>query len=394
MKSKTLGGILIILGTCIGAGMLALPIASAQEGFLAASLYLIISWMAMTFGAFLILEVSLWLPEGTNLVSMAKITLGRKGQIATWIFTLLLLYSLLCAYISGNADVLTGLLRLIHVHINMTITAIIVVFLFGFVVYRGISSVDWVNRILMFIKFAAFAVLILFLFWHIHPDRLIIMPHQMHISTLMVMITSFGYALIIPSLRTYFKSDIKKLRAIILIGSLIPLFIYLIWLAVIQGIVTHAYLISIKDSSNPIALLMASLNQHTNNIYLSKISTLFISICAMTSFLGVGLTLIDFIADGIKINKHSSKGFIVYLLTFAPPLIIVIFAPGIFIKALAYAGIFCLFILIILPILMTYHGRYVKKLDAEYRVFGEKFILLTGFLFALFLIIWAIWHLI
>jgi len=394
MRSKTLGGILMILGTCIGAGMLALPLASAREGFLAASFYLIISWMAMTFGAFLILEVSLWLPEGTNFVSMAKITLGKKGQIAAWIFSLLLLYSLLCAYISGNADVLNGLLHTIHLHLNPALDAIIVVVVFGLVVYRGISSVDWVNRILMFIKFTAFALLILFLFWHIQPSRLIIAPHSMHISTLMVMVTSFGYALIIPSLRTYFKSDIKKLRAIILVGSLIPLFIYLIWMAVIQGIISHNYLISIKNSAHPITLLMSTLKQHTHYFYLSKISTLFISICAMTSFLGVGLSLTDFIADGTKIDKHSKKGMIVYLLTFIPPLTIVIFAPSIFIKALAYAGICCIFILIVMPIVMTYHGRYVKKLDAEYRVFGEKFILLTGLLFGLFLMAWATWHLI
>ena len=44
MNAKTIGGIMMLLGTCVGAGMLALPIAAAHEGFILAtallSLYL------------------------------------------------------------------------------------------------------------------------------------------------------------------------------------------------------------------------------------------------------------------------------------------------------------------------------------------------------------------
>ena len=47
---------------------------------------------------------------------------------------------------------------------------------------------------------------------------------------IMVIINSFGYAIILPSLRSYFKSDVRMLRRAILIGSAIPH--YILWIAV------------------------------------------------------------------------------------------------------------------------------------------------------------------
>ena len=54
-------------------------------------------------------------------------------------------------------------------------------------------------------------------------------------STVMLLITSFGFAIILPNLRDYFNDDIKVLKKVILIGSLIPLLCYLAWDAVIIG---------------------------------------------------------------------------------------------------------------------------------------------------------------
>ena len=66
----------------------------------------------------------------------------------------------------------------------------------------------------------------------------------------------------------------------------------------------------------------------------------------------------DFIADGIKRSKTGKGRILIYTLTYLPPLIIVLIAPGIFIKALSYAGIWCILLLIVLPIGMLYAGRY------------------------------------
>ena len=72
MNIKQLGGILLITGNAIGGGMLAVPLATAQAGFLNSSLFLIACWGIMLAGGLLILEVNLWFPPNSHLISMAS----------------------------------------------------------------------------------------------------------------------------------------------------------------------------------------------------------------------------------------------------------------------------------------------------------------------------------
>jgi tyrosine-specific transport protein len=84
MRSKFIGGVLLIVGTSIGGGMLALPVVNAASGFWQSSLLLILCWALMTVGALFILEVNLYLPPGKNMVSMAAATLGKPGLIVAY----------------------------------------------------------------------------------------------------------------------------------------------------------------------------------------------------------------------------------------------------------------------------------------------------------------------
>src|SRR3990167_981007 len=114
--ARYLGGFLLIVGTSIGCGMLALPVATAHIGFWHSIIYLFFCWFIMTTGALLILEVNHRLPAGSNMVSMAQSTLGVCGKIIAWITYLVLLYALLSAYISGGSDILSQLFKYMHIN--------------------------------------------------------------------------------------------------------------------------------------------------------------------------------------------------------------------------------------------------------------------------------------
>lgn len=234
---RLLGSILLIIGTAIGAGILALPLATAMGGFWYSCVLLLVCWIISTFSAFILLEVNLWLPENSNLVSMAKATWGFPGQVLVWFFYLLLLYSLTSAYVSGGTDVLHGLLADIHVSISLWLSSILFVVVFGYIVYLGIQKVDYVNRVFMSLKLITFSLLIAFLIPHIKVNLLPTNHLKPMLSATMVAITSFGYSNIIPSLRAYLKSDVKKLRFALLYGSFIPLVIYIIWEVAVFGMV-------------------------------------------------------------------------------------------------------------------------------------------------------------
>jgi len=391
MNLKVIGGILMILGTSIGAGMLALPVASASAGFVSSAMLLILCWLGMTIGAFLILEVLLWLPEDTNLISMAKLTLGKPGQVIVWIGYLILLYTLLCAYISGNSDVLQNILQALHLNVPRWLATILAVVLLGGIVYRGVYSVDMVNRALMTSKIVIYLLLVLAIAPHIHATQLIIHHSKVTIVTVMVMITSFGFATIVPSLRTYFKSNVRQLKQVILIGSLIPLVFYIIWVAIVQGVLPIHILKQLAVSAHTTTGLARHLTSTVNSNLMGNFVHIFISICALTSFLGVSLCLFDFLADGLQLRKHGLSGISVSMITFVPPMLIILLFPGAFIYALSYAGIFVVIILMLFPAVMAWSGRYWKKIEVgKYRLWGGKTLLILEILVSIGLIGWNV----
>lgn len=392
MDFKLLGSILLIVGTSIGAGMLALPIATATLGFYGSLILLITCWAVMTAGAFLLLEANLWVPTNSNLISMARVTIGPIGQVISWITFLLLLYSLLCAYISGGSDLFQNLLHAAGWSIPDSLSVFGFTLIFSSVVYMGIRRVDHVNRGLMFIKFSAFFILLFLLAPLVSNDNLA--AGSLHeitsITAITVTITSFGYAAIVPSLRMYFAGDVRKLRFAILVGSLIPLICYIFWDAVIMGVIpldgAHG-LRELLASNNTTSDLVNNIIAITNKSSINLFVKLFTSVCVLTSFLGVSVSLVDFLADGLNLQKDGWSGSFLHLVTFLPPLVIVLFFPNAFIAALKYAGIYCIVLLILIPAWMVWQGRYKKGISGSFKVPGGKVLLALLIIISIVLLI-------
>jgi tyrosine-specific transport protein len=395
MDFKLIGSILLIVGTSIGAGMLALPIAAAELGFYGSLILLCACWFVMTMGALLILEVNLWLPTNSNIISMAKTTIGPLGQIIAWITYLLLLYSLLCAYIAGGSDLFRNIFVNQGFSISQGLSACLFTIVFGSIVFFGIRSVDYVNRGLMLFKFIAYFLFIIVLMPFVNNNQLIFggMKSFASITAVTVTITSFGYATIVPSLRIYFAGDIRKLKMAIFAGSLIPLVCYILWDMVIMGVIPlsgeHG-LMTIARSESSTSDMVNALSGIAASPFISGSVKVFTSICVLTSFLGVALCLTDFLADGLQLEKKGGKNVFIQLVTFLPALLIVLFFPHIFIKALAYAGIYCIVLLMLLPAWMVLKGRKRYAHEAHYRAPGGTWLLLAIIMISIAIIVWSL----
>jgi len=134
-----------------------------------------------------------------------------------------------------------------------------------------------------------------------------------------------------------------------------------------------------STTSDFVNRLSVILNRET----ITTLAHVFTSICLLTSFLGVALCLVDFLADAFSVEKKGKMNFLVCCAALIPPLLIVLIKPGIFIAALAYAGIYCIVLLALLPILMAWRGRYHKKIANGYQVFGGKPLLVVLFVLAM-----------
>lgn len=355
MNHKAIGGILLLVGTSIGAGMLALPIALAEVGVLYSIMVAFFCWFVMYMGARFMLEVNLAFEPGSHLVSMAKARLGVFGQILTWISCLCLLYSLLSGYIAGGSDVMRSVAAQFGLHAPSSLFTMMFTSCFGLVVYAGIHFVDYTNRVLMFGKLGIYILVIGLMLPHVNVHQLQGGTLAAVPSCLMILITSFGFASIVPSLRYYFRDDVPLLKQVLFWGSLIPFFCYVIWIVVIMGTLpTHGdYSLSMMAKlTQPLGGLIQSLQLAVASSWIERLFTLFTIICLLTAFLGVSLGLFDFVADGLQLKKRGAQGLLVFSVTFLPPMCIVLFHPGIYLHALSYAGRFCVLLLLILPSLM------------------------------------------
>lgn len=361
---KQFGAVYLILGTCIAAGLLGLPVVTAQHSTTITTIMIFSAWLLMTAGAWCLLQVILTMPLGANLITMSQKTLGNTVKNITWFIYLFLLYSIISAYLAASGDLLQHLLNDIHLTTPRFLTTIIAAFLLGSIVTHGIRSVDFANRILMSTKIIICLLLMSSLIPFVHAKNFT--PGDMHWnnSTWLVIICAFGYAIILPSIRDYLGNHKKQLTRVVILGSLIPMVLYFAWIAIIQGALSRHTLTALNHSPNTNSLLMTHIVALTQDKIIQSLGVIFISICSITGFLGVSVCLMDFLADGIRIEKKGKNKLSLAGIAFLPPTIIVIADPAIFIRALSYAGICCLYILIGLPIAMYCATRY-KKITAE-----------------------------
>lgn len=378
--NRLFGGILLVSGTSIGAGMLALPVISSFAGFLPSFILLAICWLFLFTTALILLDVNLAFPGEVNLITMAGRTLGISGKAICWVTYLLLLYSLTAAYIAGSSPLFLQFLKwATGWEAPVWLGPFPLLILFGLFVYLGTQAVDWVNRLLMFGLILAYCILVAFLPPHIQPELLQHIDSKAIWIAVPVVITSYGFHIIIPTLTTYLNHNVKKLRLTLLIGSLIPFIVYALWEFLILGVVP------LKGENGLISAYLngqtgaASLSYILDNSWITTVASAFAFFAIITSFLGVSLSLSDFLTDGLHMKRFSLGREFACLLTFIPPLIFVLTYQRGFIMALQFAGIFVAILLCILPAIMAW------KLST-YRTFSRRVLLLVVILISLFVI--------
>lgn len=381
---RVVGGILLVSGTTIGAAMLALPVVTGLAGFFPALTLFFIYWSILTYSAFLMLEVTLWNHEETNLTSMARMTLGRVGEVVSWTLYLFLLYALTTAYLAGSSHIVLNFFEYYFgVALPVWLGPFPLLVIFCFFVYKGTHFVDYANRLLMCCLAIAYFFLIGLLVPEVEWQKVSYVNWKYLFISNSIIATSFGFHIIIPTLATYLKRNVIQLKTVIMVGSIIPLIIYIIWEVCSLGVIplegSNGIIQSYFNDENGAHLLA----EVTHNPTIDFIAPLFAFFAIVTSFLGVSLSLCDFLADGLKINKKGAGRLILYVLTFLPTLTVLYINPYLFLAALEFAGAFGVMILLcIFPALMVWRGRYVLNLPSSYTAPGGKKTLLFVILFS------------
>ena len=373
--NKTVGSTLLVAGTMIGAGMLAMPLTSAGIGFGFTLVLLLGLWALLTFSALLFVELYQTAESDAGIGTLAEQYFGKAGRIIATAVLIIFLYALIAAYVSGGGSLLKDLLP---ESFGDKVSILLFTVIFGSFIVIGTHSVDKINRVLFFVMLAAFAVVLSLMLPEIKFDNLMATPidNALIISASPVFFTAFGFHGSIPSLNKYLDGNVKALRISILAGSAITLCAYILWQMSTHGLLTqNEFLQILKEDATLNGLVKATLAITGSNMIAGAVK-LFSTLALVTSFLGVGLGLLECIEDLLKRSFNISVGRIsLGLMTFIPPLVFALFYPEGFILALGYAGQMFAFYAVVLPVSLVWKARRTHT-NLPYKVWGGNLTLI------------------
>ena len=373
--NKTVGSTLLVAGTMIGAGMLAMPLTSAGIGFCFTLVLLLGLWALLTFSALLFVELYQTAESDAGIGTLAEQYFGKTGRVIATAVLIIFLYALIAAYISGGGSLLKYLLP---ESFGDKVSVLLFTVIFGSFIVIGTHSVDKINRVLFFVMLAAFAVVLSLMLPAIKFDNLMATPidNALIISASPVFFTAFGFHGSIPSLNKYLGGNVKALRISILAGSAITLCAYILWQMSTHGLLTqNEFLQILKEDATLNGLVKATLAITGSNMIAGAVK-LFSTLALVTSFLGVGLGLLECIEDLLKRSFNISAGRIsLGLMTFIPPLVFALFYPEGFILALGYAGQMFAFYAVVLPVSLVWKARRTHT-NLPYKVWGGNLTLI------------------
>ena len=380
MNIKMMGSSLIIAGTALGAGMLAIPMVLAQFGLLYGTLLMVLICFGTTYAALLLLEATIKAGGGLGLNSIARKTLGKQGQLLTNGLLYALLICLLMAYILGAGDLLSKLLSNFGVELTATTSQVVFTLLAGAVVASGTGVIDKINRALFFVMLASLFATMVFLAPSMTQENLMQVTSHDHvdlIKTSAILFTSFGFMVVIPTLVSYnHEATDKQLRNMVIVGSLIPLVCYLCWLFAVVGNLSEEQFRSFKNVSD----LMAAFEAQSP--WVGNVLSTFTGLALLTSFFGVAMALFNQNKD--MFNQNTA---VTYCISFILPLAGSLLAADKFLQVLNYAGIILVFLAVFVPLVMVHKQRFMKVAEDRYSAEGGRPMMLFSLLFGCFLLI-------
>ncbi|KAL2249243.1 UNVERIFIED_CONTAM: hypothetical protein Sindi_2398000 [Sesamum indicum] len=262
-EGSVAGAVALIVGTSIGSGILALPNKTSPAGLLPTSISLTMCWAFLLIEALLLVEINVGLLrkkkteaeddddefEVISIRTMAEETLGEWGGALATVTYVFLGYTSMIAYSSKSGEILHRLTDFPQSTSGVVFTALFAVL----ISVGGTRATDQVNQWLtvsMIGLLAAIEVLaVLFGGWSGFEgsggDWGKVPP------TLPVMIFALVYHDLAPVLCAYLEGDLTRIRASVLLGSVVPLFALLIWEAIALGLSNQT-----DQASDPIELLL------------------------------------------------------------------------------------------------------------------------------------------
>ncbi|USV57545.1 aromatic amino acid transporter [Aeromonas encheleia] len=389
-QPSVIGGACIIASVCVGAGMLGLPSAGAGAWTTWSSLAIILTMIIMTVSGWMLLEAFKRYELTVSFNTVTKDLLGSRINIFNNMTVYFVGGVLLYAYITSSGLILKGLLG-----IDSQLASVLFVLVFSLFVWHSTRAVDRISVVLIVFMVLSFCFGVSGLAFHIDASLLFnsladeVKQAPYALAMLPVALTSFGYHHSVASMRAYYGEE-RKAKYAILGGTVIALVLYLLWLLSIFGNLPRSEFGPVIAQGGDVDVLLKALASVIESKQVANAISLFSMAAILSSFIGVGLGVFDYLADLFKFDNSRRGRTQSWVVTFLPPLIMSLLFPFGFVVAIGYAGAAATVWACIIPALLAKKSREIAQDEPGFRAPGGQPMVVAVILFG---VLTAIFHL-
>jgi tyrosine-specific transport protein len=342
-------------GTIIGAGVLGIPYVIAKAGFLTGLLDIVLLGLVILLINLAVGEVVLRTKGKHQLTGYAEKYLGKKGKFFMALSMAIGIYGALLAYIIGVGEAIGVIFNMDPFWFSLGFFVIAIS-----LIYCGIKIIAKSELVLSSIVIFLILLISFISFFSGKMDlsnlaefnlTKILIPYG-------VILFAFIGAAAIPEIGEILKKEKKKMKKAIIIGSMIPLFLYSIFALAVIGVfgvnVTEVATVGLGIEFGKTVVIFANL---------------FAVFAMTTSFLALGLALREMYDYDFKLSKFSSWAVACFL-----PLLLFLFGFKSFINVIGTTGIIAGGVEGILIVLMLWKAKEKSERKPEYTINIGKFL--------------------
>ncbi|WP_176604901.1 aromatic amino acid transport family protein [Candidatus Azoamicus ciliaticola] len=334
MKNN-INGILIIIGSSIGAGVLGMPITCSLVGLIPSVILMLIIALYMSETAKIITRL-LIKTQSEDLSVAFKKNLSTSNYTISLITYGFLFITIIAAYISKSSTLLKTIIdTTAYTNININICYIIIISTMILILNSKNTQFKYANNILTIALISVFLIIIL---QNSKSEINITNIEKININNIKyvypILITSFGFHNILPYLKNEFKNNEKKLNKSINIGIIITLLIYIIWISFIIIFKNNYYKLDDIENYNSDKIITELLIIKKNNNLTITIVNTFSFLAIITTIFGITISMNFFFK---KIFTEIPEK-IIKILIIIPPIILMKLNTNIFFTALEISG--------------------------------------------------------
>jgi tyrosine-specific transport protein len=363
-KKAFFPAIATITGTAIGAGILGLPYVISKSGILPGILHLVILGLIMLLINLYLGEIVLRTKGHHQLPGYAQKYLGKTGKIIMLFSMVFGIYGALVAYLIGEGEslsfIFTGSLA------YTLIFSIVFFAIMALLVYLGLEALKEGESVGFIAVLVIISIIIIYFLPKIRFENFIFLPSSpflwlMPYGVVLFSLLSFSA---LPEVEQELARNEKLMKKAIVLGALIPIAIYLIFMLVVVGFAGKA-------------------TPEIATFALGKLPTFLAVFTMFTAFFVLATAMKDMYAFDFKIKK-TWAWFLACFVPFIIALIIIAFKIADFIKVIGVTGAITGGLTGILIILMARKAKKLGNRNPEYKIpFNWVIAIILILLFAL-----------